>query len=288
MRSIQLSVACNVQRQTFKPSKVKSRSQTEKLFPTPQFLPTHKLPSAPVCESSNNERNDRAREKKELNYNRREFGKQIQHRRGHINLVGEWKKKQKECILCQRDNYIYVNQNKTSLCQSQQWPFYCFRDQAEMKLQRQHTSVAALSERKRGPPYAKAMLIHVKPWGCTLWASWSFPKKELTIFIGMTLPGGKAPALSRYGFPLDMSSHQKIKINTWKTTRIYLARCAESIFFCFFFLLFLQMSVRLYSCMHTKNARLGEQEGKRMEHSTTQWRKEIGREIQCQQYANVR
>lgn len=50
----------------------------------------------------------------------------------------------------------------------------------------------------------------------------------------------------------------------------------------------LQMSVLLYSCVHTKNARLGEREGKRMEHSTTQWRKEIGREIQCQQYANVR
>lgn len=64
MRSIQLSVACNAECQTFKPSKVKSRSQTEELFPTPQFLPTHKLPSAPVRESSNNERNDRAREKK--------------------------------------------------------------------------------------------------------------------------------------------------------------------------------------------------------------------------------
>ncbi len=73
------------------------------------------------------------------------------------------------------------------------------------------------------------------------------------------------------------------QINTWKTTRIYLARCAESIFFLFIFA-FLQM----YSCMHSKNARLGGREGKRMEHLTTQWRKEIGWEIQCQQYANVR
>lgn len=77
--------------------------------------------------------------------------------------------------------------------------------------------------------------------------------------------------------------------NTWKTTRIYLARCAESIFFCLFLLFaFLQMSVRLYSCMHSKNTRLGGRKGKRMEHLTTQWRKEIGREIQCQQYANIR
>lgn len=96
----------------------------------------------------------------------------------------------------------------------------------------------------------------------------------------MTLPGGKAPALSRYGFPLDMPSHQQIKINTWKATRIYLARCEESIFFCFFFspLAFLQMSLRLYSCMHTKKARLGEQEEKRMEQPN---------EGQLQQYANI-
>lgn len=189
--------------------------------------------------------------KKELNYNGREFSKQIQDCRGQMNLVGERKKKQKEGILCQRDNYVYVDKNKTtSLCQSQQWPFYCFRDQAEMKLQRQHTSVAAPSGWKRGPTYAKAMLIHAKPWGRTLQATWSLPKKELTIFIGMTLPGGKAPALSRYGFPLDMSSHQKIKINTWKTARIYLARCAESIFSVSFFSSCLSPNVSAIVLLH--------------------------------------
>lgn len=191
MRSIQLSVACNAQRQTFKPSKVKSRSQTEELFPTPQFLPTHKLPSAPVFESSNNERNDRAREKNNWITIEGSSVNKYSIAEGKLIWLGNEKRSKKECIVCQRDNYFYVNQNKASLCQSQQRPFYCFSDQAEMKLQHQHTSVAAPSGLKRGPPYAKAMLIHVKPLGCTLWASWSFPKKELTIFIGMTLPVGK-------------------------------------------------------------------------------------------------
>jgi len=53
-----------------------------------------------------------------------------------------------------------------------------------------------------------------------------------------------------------MPSHQKIKINTWKATRIYLARCEESIFF-----LLLPFSKCLCDCTLAcilKKARLGE------------------------------
>ncbi len=149
-----------------------------------------------------------------------------------------------------------------------------------------HTSVAALrSGLRERPILCKSMLIHVKPWGCTLWASWAFKKRELTIvYQNDAPPVGKHQHWVRYGFPLDMSSLLENQTNTWKTTRIYSASlCGKSIFSVYF--AFLQMSVRLYSCMHSKNARLGGQEGKKDGTLTTQWRKRLVEKFSARQYA---